>query len=188
MKTSVKHLNFSDNPLGNVFISEFELRARTMSFFLTRLSLSSCNFITPGVAPLFTALQRGPSLEHLSLDNFKYNPKELTAFSAFLLKSNNLKNLSVMSCFFGDEEVRIIGEGFSSQSHLEQLNLSYNKIANAGAKLLAEKLTRLRRLKVFNVSNNSIAVLRALTLERRGFGIDQADEYKQTAHLYKPYE
>jgi Ran GTPase-activating protein (RanGAP) involved in mRNA processing and transport len=165
LRTSAKHLNFSDNPLGNVFTTEFELSTREIPFYTTRLSLSSCNFLSPGVTSLFTALQRGLTLEYLALDNFKYNLKELTSFSSYLLKANTLKTLNITGCFFGDEEVKIIVEGFSSQSHLKLLNLSSNKIDNAGAKILAKKLALLRKLNQLNVSNNSIKVLLTLILE-----------------------
>jgi len=158
LRSSAKHLNFSDNPLGNIFITEFESSTREVPFYTTRLSLSSCNFLSPGVVPLFHALQRGIALEYLALDNFKYNIRELTSLSSYLLKANALKTLNIMNCFFGDEEIKIIGEGFITQSYLEVLNLSSNKIDNPGAKTLADKLTLLRRLKNLNVSNNSIKV------------------------------
>jgi Ran GTPase-activating protein (RanGAP) involved in mRNA processing and transport len=160
LKTYIKRLNLSENPLGRQFVSEFFKKSQDQEFYMTHLSLSSCELGSPGLGELFAALRRGLYLSHLKLDAIRYDDFELRHLGWFIANCLTLKSFSTANCMFADEGIRAIAESFVDFSTMESINLSHNKITSSGLQSTLDKLAEKcgRHLKSLDLSENFIDV------------------------------
>ena len=160
LKTYVKRINLSENPLGRQFVEEFYKRSQDQEFYMTHLSLSSCGFNSPGLNELFAALRKGVYLSHLKLDTVRYTDFEIKYLGWFIANCSTLKLLSTANCMLADEGIRMVAEGFVGSAKLESINLAHNKITSLGLQSILNKLVEKygAYLKYIDLSQNFIDV------------------------------
>jgi hypothetical protein len=102
LKVRLKRLDLSQNLLGNSFLPLFSQDVKDTYFLLSQLSLSSCKFSNASLSYLFDALKRGVSLEHLAIDDIKYDQDSLKKLGQFISSASVLKSISSGNSMLGD--------------------------------------------------------------------------------------
>jgi len=157
----IKHIDLSQNPLGNSFILEMDKRTPMKCSSLTHLNFSFCDFSYPYLYQLFNTLKKLPFLEELETRGAIYKEQDLRAASWFLTSTSKVKKFCTAYSNIGDDGLKCFVDGFVPAYVLQELDFSNNKITNLGASLLAEKMlhVNLKRLRTLNLSQNSIEVV-----------------------------
>ena len=161
VKTMVKHVDLSQNPLGDSFIAEMLPRMKDTQFFLTHLGLRFCDLASPGIGKLFSILRRGLFLVNLDLDGIKCDETEIGYIGWLMINCYSLCNFSLTRCNFGDNGIKYISEGFRPKTVIQYINLSHNKIGDDGISFFCRNLKQLKntKLKSIDLSNNNIRVI-----------------------------
>ena len=102
LKVRLKRLDLSQNLLGNSFLPLFSQHVKDTRFLITQLSLSSCGFSSINLGFLFDALKGGVSLEHLAIDDIRYDQDSSEKLAQFISTDSVLKSISIGNCMLGD--------------------------------------------------------------------------------------
>ncbi|KAL8617762.1 hypothetical protein ACOMHN_054758 [Nucella lapillus] len=107
---------------------------------------------------LVAGLVRCPRLTTLTLDN---NPLAHLPIASLLARSSFLENLSLRWCGLTDTDMRgmalVLGSALGANTALLSLDLSGNRVGDAGVGYLAEALQLNRVLLVLNLSSNRVS-------------------------------
>uniref|UniRef100_A0A8C2G2M3 Uncharacterized protein n=1 Tax=Cyprinus carpio TaxID=7962 RepID=A0A8C2G2M3_CYPCA len=152
-------LHLSDNKLGNSGVEQLSAALKNPHCKLQKLKLTNCGVRNKGLAALTSALASNPShLRNLNLSENKLqnsgvellsdvleNPHcklEILCVRSFMQPVNSLIFLyRLRRCNVTDAGCDDLASALlSNPSHLRQLNLSWNKLGNAGVKLLSDVL------------------------------------------------
>ena len=161
VKSLIKRLDMSHNPLGNEFVTEIYNNMKNMQFMLTHLSLSSCGFIGDSLEHLFHVLKNGMLLEKVDISNANFEESDLSSIIWFLTDCTSLKFFNLADCHLGDKGARYIATALTDNSPIEKLNLSRNRITNTGVMALTDRLATLQKINItsLDLSYNWIEVL-----------------------------
>lgn len=159
VKSLLKRLDVSQNPLGNEFIAELHTHMEKLQFMLTHLSLSSCGFINL-LEKLLVPLKGGIFLEKVDLSGANFEEADLTSITSFITGYSALKSFSLADCHLGDRGAVCVAGGLGESCAIEHLNLSRNRITNAGVIALTDKLSSLTTINItaLDLSYNWIEV------------------------------
>lgn len=159
IRTSVRRLDLSQNPLRSPFVSAFSDTMQSTTFLLTHLSLSSCGFISPWTKELIRALRKGISLEYLELNEAKFHHSDFDSLTWFVTSMTNLRTLVMVGCELGDEGAKHIGQGLIDNFSITSLNLARNRITDDGVAELTQRLARAHaKISSIDLSHNLIEV------------------------------
>ncbi|XP_077101927.1 NACHT, LRR and PYD domains-containing protein 12-like isoform X3 [Siphateles boraxobius] len=133
---------------------------------LEKLTLINCEIKTEGCAALTSALRSNSHLRELDLSENKIGAKGLKLLSDGLKDPHcKLEKLTLRYCEITDEGCAALASALRSNSHLRELDLSWNKIGDGGLTLLSVglkdphcKLEKLR-LDNCNITDEGCAAL-----------------------------
>jgi hypothetical protein len=167
-KQSVQRIDLSYNPLTKGLINWVNITN------LQELVLDSTKFDDEGclsLANFMKAMQKpfSASLKSLVLSRNELSDKGFVPFFEALIKNkslyNSLEMLAVNNNQLGNESAKLVGK-FFAQARLIHLDMSSNKIADAGAAELARGLSESKTIQHFALSNNPISSTGATALTR----------------------
>ncbi|XP_016318735.1 NACHT, LRR and PYD domains-containing protein 3-like [Sinocyclocheilus anshuiensis] len=139
----LRDLHLSDNKLGNSGVEQLSAALKNPHCKLQKLKLSNCGVTNKGLAALTSALASNPShLRNLNLAENKLQNSGVELLSDVLENPHcKLEILWLRRCNVTDAGCDDLASALiSNPSHLRQLNLSWNKLGNAGVKLLSDVL------------------------------------------------
>ena len=160
--TKLYSLNISNNPIldeGLICITD------SLKHFqnLHKLNVSNCSFEFKGFQFLLNTLQFTKRIEYLNVsgNNLKSRNFELVrpCFSTF-----GVRYLNMSKCSLGNESTFVLGECISSNETIKTLNISENKISDAGFKSFVNIFQSNNVIESFDVSVNFISDLTAKDL------------------------
>ncbi|XP_056614646.1 ribonuclease inhibitor-like [Triplophysa dalaica] len=145
--TRLKHLNFSQNKLGDSGIKSLCDLLKHSDCKLDQLELRACGLTDEGLVALTSALNSNPS--HLRKLDLSVNPLRdsgVEHLCALLSNSQfSLETLDLCECSITKTQLdKMISALCSNPSHLGELNLSGNEIKDTGVKLLCRLLEHSR--------------------------------------------
>ncbi|XP_042594938.1 NACHT, LRR and PYD domains-containing protein 12-like isoform X1 [Cyprinus carpio] len=146
LKSNPSHLRdlyLSDNKLGNSGVEQLSAALKNPHCKLQKLKLTNCGVRNKGLAALTSALASNPShLRNLNLSENKLQNSGVELLSDVLENPHcKLEILWLRRCNVTDAGCDDLASALlSNPSHLRQLNLSWNKLGNAGVKLLSDVL------------------------------------------------
>ncbi|XP_056614303.1 NACHT, LRR and PYD domains-containing protein 12-like [Triplophysa dalaica] len=141
--TRLKHLNFSQNKLGDSGIKSLCDLLKQSDCKLDQLELRACGLTDEGLVALTSALNSNPShLTKLDLSGNRLRDSGVEHLCALLSNSQfRLKTLHLSECSITMTQFdKMISALCSNPSHLRELNLSGNEIKDTGVKLLCRLL------------------------------------------------
>ncbi|KAA0711533.1 Ribonuclease inhibitor [Triplophysa tibetana] len=139
----LRHLNLSQNKLGEMGAEVLCFLLRNLKLKLETLELRSCGFSKKRCADLSSALNSNPShLRHLNLSKNKLGTLGVNKLSDLLKNPQfKLKTLQLCKCRIETKRMVILIQALcSNPSHLKELNLSQNEIKDDGVKHLCDLL------------------------------------------------
>ena len=157
--TKLYFLNISNNPIldeGLICLTE------NLKHFqnLHKLNISNCSFEFKGFQFLLNVLQYTKRIEYLNVSGNKLKNRmfELVrpCFSTF-----GVRYLNMSKCSLGNESTYVLGECISSNETIKNLNISENKISDAGFKSFVNLFQSNNVMESFDASVNFISDLTA---------------------------
>ena len=149
------YLNLSNNPIMNEGLKKLTDSLKNFNG-LRRLNVSNCGFEFPGFEHLINALQYIKRIEYLNVsgNNIKSENFEnlKPCFSSF-----GIKNLNMSKCSLGNESTFILGECIVGNETIRKLNISENKISDAGFKSFIPLFSNNNQIESFDCSVNFIS-------------------------------
>ncbi|KAA0711815.1 NACHT, LRR and PYD domains-containing protein 14 [Triplophysa tibetana] len=141
--TQLKHLNFSQNKLGDSGIKSLCDLLKHSDCKLDQLELRACGLTNEGLVALTSALNSNPS--HLRKLDLSLNPLRDSGVEHLCALLSNpqfrLETLNLCGCSIKMTQLdKLISALCSNPSHLRELNLSGNKIEDTGVKILCRLL------------------------------------------------
>eukprot|EP00347_Sterkiella_histriomuscorum_P017960 403347321 len=140
LTTVLNELDLTGNPLGNQGIDYLGQYMSHADCNLVRLNISECRFQSPGSILLFQAVRKCSSLKHLILDKNDLKSRNSSYLTTGIY--HGLTYLSMIRCNLGDDEGISVAEGLSRSRQLKALILQYNSLSDEAAKTLAEALAK----------------------------------------------
>ena len=148
-------LNISNNPILNEGLKRLTDSLKIFNN-LHKLNVSNCGFEFPGFGHLMNALQFIKRIEYLNVsgNNIKSENFEniKPCFSTF-----GVKYLNMSKCSLGNESTFILGECISGNETIKNLNISENKITDAGFKSFIPLFSNNNVIESFDASVNFIS-------------------------------
>ena len=122
---------------------------------LTTLNVSGCIIINQGADIMAAVLLKTISLQNLDLSNTMLNSIKANKINNSLKKLSSLKHFIISINSIDDRACESTATVILSNSLMEKINLSHNKIHYTGALNIANALSK--QIKVLDISNNFIA-------------------------------
>lgn len=152
-------LNLSNNPILDEGLKRLTDSLKNFNN-LHKLNISNCGFEFPGFEHLMNALQFIKRIEYLNIsgNNIKSPNFENVkpCFSTF-----GVRYLNMSKCSLGNESTFILGECVAGNETIKTLNISENKITDAGFKSFIPLFTSNNVIESFDCSVNFISDLTA---------------------------
>ena len=153
------YLNISNNPILDEGLKRLTDSLKNFNN-LHRLNVANCGFEFPGFEHLLNALQYIKRIEYLNVsgNNLKNENFEnlKPCFSSF-----GIKYLNMAKCALGNESTYILGECIAGNETIKNLNISENKITDAGFKSFIPLFSNNNVIESFDCSVNFISDLTA---------------------------
>ena len=153
------YLNISNNPILDEGLKRLTDSLKNFNN-LHKLNVSNCGFEFSGFEHLLNALQYIKRIEYLNVsrNNLKSENFEnlKPCFSSF-----GIRNLNMSKCSLGNETTFILGECIAGNETIKKLNISENKITDAGFKSFVPIFSNNNVIESFDCSVNFISDLTA---------------------------
>ncbi|CDW86885.1 UNKNOWN [Stylonychia lemnae] len=140
LSTEIKELDLSGNPLGNQGIEYLSHYIHNNNCYLERLNVSECKFQSPGSVLLFQAVRKSSMMKHLSLDKNDIRSRSTSYLTTGIY--HGLVYLSMNRCNLGDDGGISVAEGLSRSKQLKYMFLQYNSLSDEAAKTFSEALIK----------------------------------------------
>jgi len=147
-------LNISNNPIMDEGLKRLTDSLKNFNN-LHRLNVSNCGFEFPGFEHLINALQYIKRIEYLNVSGNKIKSENFEnlkpCFSTF-----GIKTLNMSKCSLENESTYILGECIAGNETIKHLNISENKIRDAGFKSFIPLFSNNNVIESFDCSVNFI--------------------------------
>ena len=148
-------LNLSYNPLLNDGV---KMLTESFKNFhnLKKLNLAFCSFEFPGFECLLTALRFNKKIEYLNISGNNIKSKNFEKLK-ICFSSFGVKYLNMSKCGLENESALILGECICGNESLRKINISENKIGDAGFKSFIPMFATNHNIESFDCSINFIS-------------------------------
>ena len=129
------------------------------------VSITRKNLTSKGIMAILEAVKGSDKFQHISIREWDIQKEESEFLSDFLAQTPNMKRVSLMGCYVGDDAIGKIMKGLENNITLEEVHLSNNEIGDAGMQAIAQWLKRPRQLTRLSLSANAFSPEAMLDLE-----------------------